>query len=215
MNRGEKNVCFILVLMFVLWFLPAFMNVRALDIWMVPALAILLLFILPVNASKGEMTLTSKDFQDGVAWNLLFLVVGGTAMAGALVKLGITDWFGGIVKSGVSAAALPWFAGVITQVLSTVTSGGVASTTIVSTILFPIAKELHYNPAVLARVISGNALAVTFPWAGAASASTFASGYLTLGRMFKVGLVATILTVIVITAVSMIVVPALGAYTAP
>jgi solute carrier family 13 (sodium-dependent dicarboxylate transporter), member 2/3/5 len=167
-----------------------------------------------VTTRTGEMTLVSKDFQDGVLWNVLFLVVSGTAIAAGLARLGITDWLGDIVKGSVSTALLPWFAGIVTPLMSHLTSG-TATTSMVSTMLFPIAKDLGYNPAILARIIAGTALAVSFPWAGAAAGTAFSSGAISFGAMFKVGVVATIFTVIVITALSMALVPALGAFTAP
>ncbi len=84
-----------------------------------------------------------------------------------------------------------------------------------STILFPVARDLGYNPTILARIIAGTALAVSFPWAGAAVGTAFASGAISFGTLFRVGAVATIATALVITVLSMILVPALGAYTAP
>jgi solute carrier family 13 (sodium-dependent dicarboxylate transporter), member 2/3/5 len=122
LKQGEKNVLFVLVLMIVLWLLPAFVTIGVLDIWYVPPLAMLLLFLLPVNARTGEMTLVSKDFQDGVLWNVLFLVVSGTAIAAGLVRLGVTDWFGGLITRNVSAAVLPWFAGFVTPLIAHVGS---------------------------------------------------------------------------------------------
>jgi solute carrier family 13 (sodium-dependent dicarboxylate transporter), member 2/3/5 len=214
LGRGEKNVLFVLIVMIVLWFLPGFVTIRTLDIWYVPPVAMVLLFLLPVNARTGEMTLNSKDFQDGVLWNVLFLVVSGTALAAGLVKLGITDWLQNMLTGGVSAAALPWFAGFVTPILSHLTSG-TATTSMVSTVLFPIAKDVGYNPAILARIIAGTALAVSFPWAGAAAGSAFGSGSITFGRMFRIGAVVTVLTVVVITGLSIIIVPALNAFTAP
>jgi sodium-dependent dicarboxylate transporter 2/3/5 len=214
MNRGEKNVLFVLIVMVVLWFLPAVVRSSVLDIWYVPPVAMILLFLLPVNARNGEMTLGSKDFQEGVLWNVLFLVVSGTALASGLARLGITDWLARLITPGVSAAMLPWFAGLVTPVLSHLTSG-TATTSMVSTVLFPIAGNLGYNPAILARIIAGTALAVSFPWAGAAAATAFSSGSISFGNMFKIGVVATIFTVIVITVLSIILVPALGAFTAP
>lgn len=214
LKQGEKNVLFVLLLMIVLWLLPAFITVRWLDIWYVPPLAMVLLFLLPVDARRGEMTLVSKDFQEGVLWNVLFLVVSGTAIAAGLVKLGVTDWFGGVVTQSVSAAVLPWFAGFVTPLLAHVGSG-TATTAMMSTILFPVAKNLGYNPTILARIIAGTALAVSFPWSGAAAGTAFASGSITFGTMFKVGVVATIFTALVITVLSIILVPALGAFTAP
>jgi sodium-dependent dicarboxylate transporter 2/3/5 len=214
MKQGERNVLFVLVLMIVLWLLPAFVTIGALDIWYVPPLAMLLLFLLPVHTRTGEMTLVSRDFQDGVLWNVLFLVVSGTAIAAGLVRLGVTDWFGGLVTRNVSAAVLPWFAGFTTPLIAHVGSG-TATTSMLSTILFPVAKDLGYNPTILARIIAGTALAVSFPWAGAAVGTAFASGAMSFGTLFRVGVVATVCTALVITVLSIILVPALGAYTAP
>ena len=211
MNRGEKNVLFVLFVMIVLWFLPSLMETSVLDIWYVPPVAMVLLFLLPIDARQGKMTLAAGDFQQGVLWNVLFLVTSGTAMASGLVSLGIADWLGTVVTGTVSTALLPWFAGVATPILSHLTSG-TATTAMVSTILFPIANDLGYNAAILARIIAGTALAVSFPWAGAGAGTTFASGAIGFGNMFKFGVVASILATIVITLLSMILVPALGAF---
>ena len=215
MSRAEKNLLFIFFVMIVLWFLPAIVAIRALDIWIVPAIAAVLLFILPVDARKGEMTLSSKDFQNGIAWNVLFLVVSGSALAVAMTRLGVIDAFGSVVKSRISAGVLPWFAGFMTNAVSHFASGGVAATGMIATILFPIAHQLGVNPAIIARIIPGAALAVCFPWAGAAAAAAFASGAITFRGMFRIGFVATILVTAEIIALSMILIPALNAFTAP
>jgi len=215
MSRAEKNLLFIFFVMVVLWFLPAVVAIRALDIWIVPAIAALLLFILPINARKGEMTLNSKDFQNGVAWNVVFLVVSGSALAVAMTRLGLVDALGSVVKSRVSAGVLPWFAGFMTNAVSHFSSGGVAATSMISTILFPIAHQLGVNPAVIARIIPGAALAVCFPWAGAASAAAFASGAITFRGMFRIGVVATILVTVATIALSLIIVPAFNAFSMP
>ncbi len=214
MGRGEKNVLFVLIVMIVLWFLPAVVTVSFLDIWFVPPVAMVLLFLLPVDAGKGEMTLGTKDVQEGVLWNVLFLVVSGTAIASGLASLGITDWIGSIIAPGASAAMLPWLAGLITPILSHLTSG-TATTSMVSTVLFPMASDLGYNAAILARIIAGTALAVSFPWSGAGAGTAFASGAISFGTMFRIGVVATTLTMIVITVLSIVLVPALGAFTTP
>ena len=212
MTQGEKNVVLVLGVMVALWLLPVVVSAEGLNIWYVPAVGMLLLFLLPVNAQTGEMTLTARDFQDGVAWNTVLLVLGGAALASGLVTLGITDWFGSMITPSLSAATLPAIAGLVTPLLSHVTSG-TATTIMISTTLFPIATELGYNPAILARIIAGTALAVSVPWAGAAAATTFASGAVPFGTMFRVGVVATALTAVVATVLSVILVPALGAFT--
>jgi sodium-dependent dicarboxylate transporter 2/3/5 len=211
LSRGEKNVLFVLTVMLALWLLPTLATVEFLDIWHVPPVGMLLLFLLPVDAGRGEMTLDRNDLQEGVAWNVLFLVVGGMAMVSGLTRLGVTDWIGGAVTGNVTATALPWLAGLLTMVLTQLASG-VSTTVMVSSMLFPIAEALEYNAAILARIIAGTAHAVALPWSSPTAATTFAAGAVHLGTMFRAGAVATVLTAIAVIVLSMILVPAFEAF---
>ena len=198
--------------MLLLWMLPSFVTVEFLDIWYVPPVAMLLLFLLPVDAQRGEMTLDRKDFQEGVVWNVLLLVVGGMALVGGLTRLGVTDWIGTAFAGNVAAAALPWLAGLLTTVLTQLASG-TSTTMMVSSMLFPIADALEYNAAILAWIIAGTAQALMLPWSSPTAATTFAAGAVRFGTMFRTGLVTTLLTSIVVIVLSTILVPAFGAYT--
>ena len=211
MGRGEKNVLFVLVVMLVLWILPTFVTIGFLDIWYVPPVAMVLLFVLPVDAKRGKATLEAADVQQGIGWNVLFLVLGGMAMADVLARVGVTDWLAALLTGNVTAGALPWLAGLATPLLTQLANGPAATVTI-STTLYPIADALGYNAAVLARIIAGTADAVTLPWASGVVAVTFASGAVGLGTMFRVGVVVTILTSIVVVVLSTILVPALQAF---
>ena len=213
MSRGEKNVLLVLVLMLVLWTLPTVVTIDFLDIWFVPPVAMVLLFVLPADAKRGEMTLEAGDFRNGIGWNLLFLVLGGTALAGVLASLGMLDWLVGLLTGRVTAAALPWVAGLATPLLTQLASG-TATTMMVSTMLFPMAEALAYNSAILARIIAGTAQGVALPWSSPAVAATFSFGAVGFGTLFRVGVVATVLTSIVVIVLSLVLVPALGAFSA-
>ena len=157
------------------------------------------------------MTLEAGDFQKGVGWNVLFLVLGGMALANVLTTLGAIEWLAGMLTDNVTAEALPWVAGLATPLLTQLASGA-ATSIMVSTILFPIAEALDYNPAILVRIIAGTAQAVAFPWSSPAAAATFAFGAVGFGTMFRVGLVHTVVTSIVVIVLSMILVPAMQAF---
>ena len=136
--------------MLALWMLPTLATVEFLDIWYVPPVSMVLLFLLPVDSRRGETTLVRKDLQEGVSWNVLFLVVGGMAMVSGLTRLGVTDWMIGAAFAGnVAAPALPWLAGLLTTVLTQVGSG-ISATVMVSSMLFPIAdtagRHSHSRP---------------------------------------------------------------------
>ena len=191
--------------------LPTVAAVDFLDIWYVPPLGMLLLFLLPVDGRRGEMTLDRNDLQEGVAWNVLFLVVGGMALVGGLTRLGVTDWIGAAFTGNVAATALPWLAGLLTTVLTQVASG-VSATVMVSSMLFPMAEALEYNAAVLARIVAGTAHAVALPWSSPTAATTFAAGAVQLGTMFRAGVAATVLTAIAVIVLSTILVPAFAAF---
>ena len=212
LSRGEMNVLFVLIVMLALWMLPTLAAVDFLDIWYVPPVGMVLLFLLPADTRRGEMTLDRKDFQEGIAWNVLFLVVGGMALVSGLARLGVTDWVGAAVTGNVSATALPWLAGLLTTVLTQLTSG-VSTTVMVSSMLFPISEALEYNAAILARIVAGTAHAVALPWSSPTAATTFAAGAVHLGTMFRAGVVATVLTSIAVIVLSMILVPAFQAFT--
>ena len=212
MSRGEVNVLLVLIVMLVLWFLPTFATIGFLDIWYVPPVAMVLLFALPVDAGRGRATLEAGDVREGVDWNVLFLVLGGMALADVLVREGVTDVFAALLAGSVTAEALPWLAGLVTSLVTQLASGA-ATSLMVSTMLFPIADALDYNPAILARIIAATAQAVALPWSSPAAAATFAVGAVGLGTMFRVGIVATVLTALVAIVLSTILVPALQAFT--
>ena len=218
MSQGERNVVIVLILMIVLWLLPAVPGVTStlkwLDIWIVPPIGVVILFLMPISAKKSEMTLVPKDFGGGVNWNILFLVCSGTATAAAIVNLGVASWIGDSMASFVNVRILPWVGGFLTPVLAHLTSG-TAMATMMTTIMFPISESLGYNSAILARIIPAVCLSTALPWAGAAPAAAFSSGELTFKDMFKCGIVTTVLTSLVITIVCLIIIPLLGsaAYT--
>lgn len=212
LSRGEKNVVSALTLMLVLWMLPTLVTTEFLDIWYAPPVAMVLLFLLPVDAKRGEMTLDRKDFQAGVPWNVLFLVVGGMALVSGLTRLGVTDWIGAAFTGNLAATGLPWLAGLLATLVTQLASG-TATTMMVSSILFPIAEAVEYNPSVLARIIAGTAHSLVLPWSAPTAAATFAAGAVGFGTMVRTGVVATVLTSIAIVVLSTILVPAFGAYT--
>ena len=211
LSRGEKNVLFVLTVMLALWMLPTLATVEFLDIWYVPPVGMVLLFLLPVDSRRGVTTLDRKDLQEGVSWNVLFLIVGGMAMVSGLIRLGVTDWIGAAFAGNVAAPALPWLAGLLTTVLTQVASG-ISATVMVSSMLFPIAEALEYNAAILVRIIAGTAHAVALPWSSPTAATTFAAGAVHLGTMFRAGAVATVLTAIAVIVLSMILVPTFEAF---
>jgi di/tricarboxylate transporter len=84
---------------------------------------------------------------------------------------------------------------------------GVAATALYCNIFIPAAVELGFNPASIAILIANVALGLVFPWAGATAATAFAVGDIAMGRMIRVGIVATALFVGIVATIHLLLSP--------
>ena len=63
---------------------------------------------------------------------------------------------------------------------------------------------MGYNPTSIAILIANAALGMIVPWAGAASATAFAAGEVSLGTMIRIGIVATALLTLVVATIHLL-----------
>ena len=204
MRANEWRVLFVFATMVLLFTLPASAGIvlgesrpvtvwldRALSVWVIPPAMMMLLFSIPSAEGGGTTLLTWKDAEQQTPWSIMLLVVGGVAMTDALSQFGFIELMGGVVRSlGVGPTTLPYLAAAMVA-LTTDMISGLAATTLYCSIFIPAAIDVGFNPASIAILIANVALALVFPWAGAASATTFAVGEIPMGRMIGIGIVAT------------------------
>ena len=81
--------------MLFLWILPSFVKIKALDVWIVPIMGALILYSLPKDLNENILTI--DDFQTKLPWNIIFLILGGTAMSGFSEEFGIINWLQGMI----------------------------------------------------------------------------------------------------------------------
>jgi di/tricarboxylate transporter len=164
---------------------------RALPVWVVPPIAMFLLFTIPATGAPGGTLLSWKDAEQQTPWNTMLLVVSGVAMTEALSQFGFVDLMGGVIGGlGLSATALPYIAALFVATTTDMISG-TAATALYANIFIPAAVQLGFNPASIAILIANVALGLVFPWAGATAATAFAAGDIEMGRMIRIGIVAT------------------------
>jgi di/tricarboxylate transporter len=84
---------------------------------------------------------------------------------------------------------------------------GTAATALYGSIFIPAAVQVGFNPASMAILIANVSLGLVFPWAGAASATAFSVGEIEMGRMIKVGIVATLVFAILTATVHILMAP--------
>ena len=111
-TRAQKNTLIAFIVAVVLWVFPGILNAiqsispDAIDADLLKnynkhfpeAIAAmvggLLLFIMPTNLKKGEMTLKWKDGVAGIDWGTLLLFGGGLAIGGMVFSTGLSKWIG-------------------------------------------------------------------------------------------------------------------------
>jgi di/tricarboxylate transporter len=101
---------------------------------------------------------------------------------------------------------LPYLAATIVAFTTDFISG-TAAATLYCSIFVPAAAQIGYNPASIAILIANVAIGVALPWAGATAATAFAAGDVDMGRMVRIGVVATAVLVIVTATIHLIVAP--------
>ena len=177
---------------------PTALHLRsAVPTWVVPPAILFLLFLLPVNVRKGEGTLVWKDVADHAPWNIILLCTGAVAMTDALNQFGFLEFTNGVIRGlGMGSAGLPFLAAGA-MVVGTNLFSGTAAATLFCSIFIPTAQEVGFNPASMAILIPDVAAGILFPWAGASAGTAFASGFLDMREMIKVGVVASLLIFVI------------------
>lgn len=163
----------------------------------------LLLFFLPVNLKKGEMTLSLKQAIEGVEWGTLLLFGGGLAMGAMMYTTGLSNWIGIGIRDMLGGHPSEWmFVGVfciLALVMSELTSH-TASTNLIAPIAIGSALSLGFNPIPVAIGIAlSSSLGFMMPVSTPPNAIVYASGYVPITKMIKSGLIIDLIGIVLVT----------------
>ena len=163
----------------------------------------LMLFFLPVDLKKGQMTLTWKEGVSGIDWGTLLLFGGGLAMGGMMYTTGLSDWLGAGIKDVLGGnppevlfVGLFCVAGLV---LSEFTSH-TAATNLIGSIAIGTALSLGFSPIPVAvGVALSSSLGFMMPVSTPPNAIVYASGLVPITKMFKSGIIVDVVGVLLIT----------------
>ena len=169
----------------------------------------LLLMLLPVNFGKGVELKGKQEFfildwdtvQKKVPWGILLLFGGGFALAAGFSKTGLDKWIG---EQLMGIASLPLF-GVILVVCLAITfltelTSNTATTTMILPIIGATAVATSYDPILLMIPATLSAsFAFMLPVATPPNAIVYSSGWVTIPKMTRAGVVLNFLGAILIT----------------
>ncbi len=172
----------------------------------------LVLFILPVDAGRGEFVLRWKDAEK-VPWGVLILFGGGLSLASAIDQTGLAAWI------GVQAAALGgWhpfiliLAVVATIVLLTELTSNTATAAAFVPIAASMAVGLGYDALMFAVPVTlGASAAFMLPVATPPNAIVYGTGMVSIPQMARGGLALNLIFAVLLSAAGYLLVPVLFA----
>lgn len=215
-TRAQKNTLLAFIVAVTLWVAPGILSViygseseivktyNSLFPEAVAAmLGALLLFFLPVNIRKGEMTLKWKDAVQGVEWGTLLLFGGGLAMGGLMYETGLSAWIGDGIKymMGGHPSEFLFIAVfcVVALLLSELTSH-TAATNLIGPIAIGTALSMGFSPIPVAvGVALSSSLGFMMPVSTPPNAIVYASGYIPITKMIKSGAIIDFIGIFLVT----------------
>jgi sodium-dependent dicarboxylate transporter 2/3/5 len=163
----------------------------------------LLLFFLPVDLKKGQMTLDWKEGVEGIEWGTLLLFGGGLAMGSLMYTTGLSDWIGGGIKEmmgGQPSEILFVAVFCVTCLLLAEFTSHTAAINLIGSIAIGTAVSLGFNPIPVAvGVALASSLGFMMPVSTPPNAIVYASGMVPITKMIRSGIIIDIIGVLLIT----------------
>jgi sodium-dependent dicarboxylate transporter 2/3/5 len=215
-NRAQKNTLIAFGVAVTIWVVPGILSMiygsdseivkefnKYLPEEMAAMIGGLLLFFLPVNLKKGEMTMQWKDGMAGIEWGTLLLFGGGLAMGSLMYSTGLSTWVGeGIrdVLGGHPSELVFVSLFCVTGLLLSELTSHTAATNLIAPIAISTALSLGFNPIPVAVGLAlSTSLGFMMPVSTPPNAIVYASGYVPITKMIKSGAIIDVIGIFLIT----------------
>ncbi|MDN5347555.1 MAG: solute carrier family 13 (sodium-dependent dicarboxylate transporter), er 2/3/5 [Clostridia bacterium] len=204
-SKDEIKIALLFFLMLLLW-VTNFLHHLPVALL---SLAVAVLVFLP-----GIELITWKEAAQKIDWGTVVLFGSSLALAGALKESGAVDWLARIAfgwAKGFGPATMATFVLVITALVRFGFNSVLASTTTMLPVVMAAAATLGINPVWLGMItIIGSDLCLCMPTQSPTNLATYATGYYSIGDMFKAGIWVSLALVIVTVALAMFYWPLVG-----
>lgn len=205
----ERLVLIVFITTAVLWMTRSLLEkvIPALDDTIIGMAAGILLFLLPAKAGKGRLIDWNECSK--IPWGILLLFGGGMALAQGFNETGLAKWIASqaTLLDGISLLLLILVLVAIINFLTEITSN-LATTAMVLPILAPMAFAFNLHPySIMVSVTISASCAFMMPVATPPNAVVFASGYLRIRDMMRIGIWMNLISIVVITIFSYFLLP--------
>jgi solute carrier family 13 (sodium-dependent dicarboxylate transporter), member 2/3/5 len=224
-SRGEKNALIAFLVTVVLWVTPGFLAVffgtasplfkSYNEILPEAAAAIIgaaLLFVLPVNWSKRQFTITWKQ-ASSIDWGTLLLFGGGLTLGNLMFETKLADAIGSgiLTLSGTTSQWGITFVAIVMAAAITEVTSNTAAANMVVPVVISLALAAGVNPIPPAIGASlGASLAFMLPVSTPPNAIVYGSGMVPITRMIRAGIFFDLLSIGIIWIGLRIMLPLVG-----
>lgn len=201
-SAKEKRVLLIFAVTVFLWVFRSVINsiIPNLDLsdTMISIFGALALFTIPFNLKKGDFILQWNDTQK-LAWGILILFGGGLALANGMSDSGIVDMIATSISTSNIGVLLTATLLIILMLFMTELMSNVALTAVLAPVVAGIAIGLNIPILyLLIPVTIASSCAFMLPMATPPNAIVFASGYIKVSEMARVGLIINLISIILL-----------------
>lgn len=215
-TKAQKNTLFCFMLAVTLWVLPGVLSIalgndhpitqtynQLIPESIVSMLGALLLFIIPTNIRKHEVTLNWEEAKEGIEWGTLILFGGCLALGSMMYKVGLSKWFGdaivGFLGGTPTLFELILIFSLLALFLSELTSH-TAATNMIGPLAITTAMTAGINPIPVAVAIAlASSLGFVLPVSTPPNAIFYSSGKIPITKMIKTGIFIDIIGILCIT----------------
>ena len=167
------------------------------------------LFVVPYNLKKGDFILEWEDTSK-LAWGILMLFGGGLALARGMSSSGLVDLVSGAIASSEIGILLTVTLLIALMLFMTELMSNVALVAVLAPVVAGIAIGLDIPLLhLLIPVTIASSCAFMLPMATPPNAIVFASGYIKVHQMARVGLILNVISVVLLVLLFQFVIPLL------
>ncbi len=212
-SRKEKMVLVIFGITVFLWIFRTLINNifpgLGLTDTMISIFAAITLFAVPYNLRKGDFIIQWKDTSQ-LAWGILILFGGGLALAKGMSSSGIVDMVAIAIASSDISILLTASLLILLMLFMTELMSNVALVAVLAPVVAGIAIGLEIPILyLLIPVTIASSCAFMLPMATPPNAIVFASGYVKVPQMARVGIILNLISVALLILVFQFVIPLL------
>ena len=213
MSGKEKMVLTIFGVTVFLWIFRTVINGilpgLKLNDTVISIMAAIAMFSIPYNLKKGDFIIDWKDTQK-LAWGILILFGGGLALAKGMSVSGIVDMVSGAIAQAEISVLFTAILLITLILFMTELMSNVALIAVLAPVVAGIAIGLEIPILyLLIPVTIASSCAFMLPMATPPNAIVFASGYIKVSEMARVGVILNVIAVIVLVLMFQFVIPLL------